>query len=164
VAVSFDSGANIDKIEMRRIVEDDQVQYATPQAELLAWHYRLGHLSFYRIQKLAERGDLPAYLKDAKAPRCASCMFGKATRTPWRTRAPVNAMTVPPATAPGAVVGVDQLISATPGLVGQMRGILTKKRYTVSTVFVDHLLQQPLLRASAAVDSDGSHPGSEEGV
>jgi hypothetical protein len=138
MTVDFNSGANISKTRQRQIVEDDPVQFNNPQAELLAWHYRLGHLSFPRIQKLAQRGDLPAYLKDAKIPRCSSCMFGKATRKPWRTKAPVNQQVVPPATAPGAVVGVDQLISATPGLVGQMRGALTVKRYTVSTVFVDH--------------------------
>jgi hypothetical protein len=65
-------------------------------------------------------------------------MFGKATRRPWRTRAPVNQLQVPPATAPGAVVSVDQLISSTPGFVGQMRGSLTLQRYKVSTIFIDH--------------------------
>lgn len=138
VTVAFDSGQDIAKVQLNQIIEDDEAHYANPQAELLAWHYQLGHLPFGRIKKLVERGDLPAYLKDAKTPRCASCMFGKASRRPWRTKAPPNRNTIPPATAPGAVVGVDQLISATPGLVGQMRGTLTKHRYTVSTVFVDH--------------------------
>jgi hypothetical protein len=138
LTVAFDNGQDISRQQLARLVEDDEAQYANPTAELLAWHYRLGHLPFGRIKKLAERGDLPTYLKDARVPRCASCLFGKAHRRPWRTKAPPNQYTVPPPTAPGAVVGVDQLISATPGLVGQMRGTLTKQRYTVSTVFVDH--------------------------
>jgi Reverse transcriptase (RNA-dependent DNA polymerase)/GAG-pre-integrase domain len=138
MTAAFDSGSNISKIQQRQIVEDDPVQFDNPQAELLSWHYRLGHLPFGRIKKLAARGDLPSYLLQAKVPRCASCLFGKATRRPWRTKAPVNQQQVPPATVPGAVVGVDQLISSTPGFVGQMRGALTRRRYTVSTIFVDH--------------------------
>lgn len=155
MTAAFDSGANVSKIQQRQIVEEDPVQFSNPQAELLAWHYRLGHLSFARIQKLAERDDLPSYLKDAKIPRCSSCMFGKATKRPWRTKAPVNQQAVPPATAPGAVVGVDQLISSTPGLVGQMRGALTRKRYTVSTVFVDHFsgLSYVHLQTTTATES-----------
>ena len=50
--------------------EDEEVQGSTPQAELLAWHYRLGHLPFDRIKRLAERGDLPARLAKCKAPKC----------------------------------------------------------------------------------------------
>ena len=33
---------------------------------------------------------------------------------------------------------MDQMISATPGLIAQMKGFITQKRYTVTTVFVDH--------------------------
>ena len=138
VTAAFECGKELSTIELTKIVEEDEVRFSNPQAELLSWHYRLAHLPFGRIQKMAERGDLPSYLKDAKVPRCASCLFGKATRRPWRTKAPVNQQVIPPATAPGAVVGVDQLISTTAGFVGQMRGLLTRRRYTVSTVFVDH--------------------------
>ena len=35
-------------------------------------------------------------------------------------------------------MSVDQLVSPTPGLIAQLRGIPTKKRYTVATIFVDH--------------------------
>jgi len=87
---------------------------------------------------MVKRGDLPKSLLDCQVPVCAACEFGKATKRPWRTRAPLNKKVVPPITGPGAVVGVDQLISSTLGFIGQMRGILTQKRYTVSTVFVDY--------------------------
>jgi hypothetical protein len=33
---------------------------------------------------------------------------------------------------------MDQMISSTPGLIGQMKGFLTHQRYTATTVFVDH--------------------------
>ena len=38
---------------------------------------------------------------------------------------------------PGELVSVDQLISPTLGFIAQMCGILTTKRYTCSTVYVD---------------------------
>jgi hypothetical protein len=120
------------------IPEDEDVQQATPQAELLAWHYRLGHTSFEKIKQMAGRGDLPRNLATCKTPKCAACLYGKATRRAWRSKSPANKLTTPPATSPGAVVAVDQMISATPGFIAQMRGFITRKRYTVTTVFVDH--------------------------
>ena len=65
-------------------------------------------------------------------------MFGKATRRQWRTNALVNAQKIQPVTAPGFVVAIDQMISETPGLVAQMTGFITRKRYKLTTVFVDH--------------------------
>jgi hypothetical protein len=87
---------------------------------------------------MAARGDLPSRLLTCKTPRCAACMYGKATRRPWRTNAPVNSISTPPATSPGAVVAIDQMVSSTPGLIAQMKGFPTRKRHTITTVFVDH--------------------------
>ena len=124
--------------EMELPPEDEDVQGLTPQAELLAWHYRLGHAPFGKILKMAERGELPAYLSTCRVPKCAACMFAKATRRPWRTKALPNENKIPPVLAPGNVVSVDQLMTDTPGLIAQMKGFLTRKRYTACTVFVDH--------------------------
>jgi hypothetical protein len=132
------SPADDAKEESIQIPEDKELQYDTAQAELLGWHYRLGHIPFAKIKKMAGRGDLPAYLARAKPSKCSACLFAKATKRAWRSRSPVNSMTTPPATSPGAVVAVDQLISGTPGLIGQLRGFITGKRYLVATVFVDH--------------------------
>ena len=41
-------------------------------------------------------------------------------------------------TSPGDCVSVDQLESPTPGFIGQVKGLLTRKCYQVTTVFVDH--------------------------
>ena len=38
---------------------------------------------------------------------------------------------------PGEVVSMDQMVSPTAGLVAQMTGILTNKRYQYATVYVD---------------------------
>ena len=42
-----------------------------PQAELLGWHYRLGHFSFKLIKAMAEVGLLPKKLAKAPIPKCA---------------------------------------------------------------------------------------------
>jgi hypothetical protein len=42
------------------------------------------------------------------------------------------------ATKAGQCVSVDQLISTQVGFIAQLKGTLTKKRYTAATVFVDH--------------------------
>lgn len=40
-------------------------------------------------------------------------------------------------THPGHTVSVDQLVSPTPGLIAQMTGVLTTKRYKYATMYVD---------------------------
>jgi hypothetical protein len=42
------------------------------------------------------------------------------------------------ATKEGQCVSVDQMISMQLGFIAQLKGTLTKKRYTVATIFVDH--------------------------
>jgi hypothetical protein len=118
--------------------EDVEIQANTLQAQLLAWHYRLGHIPFAKIRQMASRGDLPVGLATCQIPKCAACMYGKATRRAWRTKSSVNAIANKRVTAPGAVVSMDQLVSSVPGLIGQMKGFITRKRYTVATVFIDH--------------------------
>jgi len=135
------------------VTEDEDVQGLSPQAELLVWHYRLGHISFRRILKMVERGDLPKRLLSVTILKCAACLCGKATLRAWRTRAPVNKFRAPPATSPGAVVAVDQLVSSTPGLISQMKGFLTRKRYTVTTVFVDHFSGLSYVHSQMSTDA-----------
>ncbi|CAB9519768.1 unknown protein [Seminavis robusta] len=117
VTHTFRMKKDLHKIEVEPVADDRYLKYRTDQADILAWHYRLGHLSFERIRKLAERGDLPSKLASARAPKCSSCMFGKATRRPWRARTPSNQALPLSADAPGAIVGVDQMILPTPGFI-----------------------------------------------
>jgi hypothetical protein len=68
---------------------------------------------------------------------CTGCLYGKAKRKPWRTKPTREGARSRVATQPGECVSVDQMVSSTPGLIAQMRGIPTTKRYTCATVFVD---------------------------
>ena len=112
----------------------------TPTAELLHIHYQLSHLPFSAIQLMAKNGHLPKRLVNCRVPHCAACLYGKATKRPWRnkpsTSTPLAKIKV--ATAPGQCISVDQMASPSPGLIAQLKGIPTTRRYTTATIFVDH--------------------------
>jgi len=40
--------------------EEKDIDAVSPEAELMMWHYRLGHLSFGCIRNMAKRVTLPA--------------------------------------------------------------------------------------------------------
>jgi hypothetical protein len=60
--------------------QQDQIHSKDPTAQLLHWHYWLGHLPFKTIQAMAHQGQLPSSLKNCKIPQCAACLYGKATK------------------------------------------------------------------------------------
>jgi len=108
------------------IERDDLENAMTPTAELLRTHYRLSHLSFANIQGMAKRGDLPSRLADCRIPKCTSCLYGKATKRPWRNKPSGKFESkIRIATKPGEVISVDRLESPTPGLYGQLKGAAT---------------------------------------
>ena len=70
-------------------------------------------------------------------------MFGTAHRKPWRFKRTKDGtdstLRGEKISEPGDTVGVDQLISAQPGLVPQEKGLLTRARIWAATVFVDYV-------------------------
>jgi Reverse transcriptase (RNA-dependent DNA polymerase) len=117
---------------------DDDVELAKPQEELMRLHIRLGHLPFFKLRAMAQSGLLPRKILHCTTPKCAACMYAKATRRPWRSNEAGQPVQPRQALTPGACVSIDQLESSTPGLVAQLKGIPTKARYRAATVFVDH--------------------------
>ena len=107
------------------------------EALFLSWHIKLGHLPFSLLRWLATLGLIPKRLRKCRNLVCPACMYGKQRRKPWRTKGKVKT-TMRRANQPGECVSVDQLVSQTPGLIGQTTGKLTTSRYHVATVFVDH--------------------------
>ena len=118
------------------IPDDPEAKLLDPQDELLRWHYRLGHLPFDRIKRLANKGQLPKRLLTCHMPFCAACQYGKMTKRPWRVKGDDKG-TAKTATYPGQVVSVNQLESTSPGFIAQLKGTLTQQRYRYATVFVD---------------------------
>jgi hypothetical protein len=91
--------------------EDEQTMLAAldQQAELMRWHYRLGHLPFSRLKQLATNGEIPKKLAKVAPPKCAGCLFGAMTKIPWRGKETKASHEVFVATKPGECVSVDQM-------------------------------------------------------
>jgi hypothetical protein len=107
-------------------------------AKLLRYHFKYGHVPFRRLQEMAQQGTIPPRLGKCPIPPCATCMFGKAHRQPKQSKSKKTLTDPEEVKAPGDLVSVDVLVSSTPGLVAQMAGFLTRKRYKYACVFVDH--------------------------
>ena len=117
--------------------EEDKVENLS--AELLRVHHQFNHVGFGKLQAMAKSGILPKRLSTCKVPLCSACLYGKATKRPWRDKPKLEPASNPiPIRYSGQCVSVDMLKSPTPGLVAQMAGFLTGKRYRYATIFVDH--------------------------
>jgi hypothetical protein len=119
------------------IVDEEDRLEENKSAELLKIHQSMGHLSFAKLQVMAQRGVFPKKYAKCAIPACSACLYSKATRRQWRHRNSNNKDEAVTPIEPGDVVSVDQLISPTPGLIAQMTGIPTRERYNVATVYVD---------------------------
>ena len=123
------------------IVEEGKMK--NEEDELLRIHYKLGHLSFAKIRFMASLGWIEPKLAKCRVPTCAGCLYGKATRKPWRTKGISNSILV--SSKPGDVIFIDQLTVTTPGLIGQVTGYLTHERYNYATVFLDNFSDAPYI-------------------
>ena len=62
-------------------LEPEDPELPDAQQELLRWHLQLGHLSFKKLRLMALSGCIPRRLATCRAPKCAACLYGKATKT-----------------------------------------------------------------------------------
>ena len=118
------------------IIDEEDRQKSTPEAELLMAHLRFQHISFSKLQEMARQGILPRKLAHCKIPSCSACLYGKATKRTWRSKLGKQ-RTENKTLKPGEVISVDQMVSPVPGLIAQMVGFLMRQRYKYATVFVD---------------------------
>lgn len=81
---------------------------------------------------------LPRTILQVTPPKCAACHYGAMTRKPWRTSKKISGIKPTPIHRPGDCVSIDQMESSVSGFVAQLKGQLTRRRYSVTTVFVDH--------------------------
>ena len=122
-------------------------------AELLEIHQRYGHISFRRMVKMAKEGTINKKYTTCPIPTCSACLFAKAGRQQWRDKKRNNYKPIRNE-SPGVCVSVDQLVSPTPGLVAQMSGRLTTKRYKYATVFVDQATRLGYVYLQTSPDAD----------
>ncbi len=71
------------------------------EAELMRWHYRLGHASFKKLHLLALNGEIPKKLAKIRPLRCAGCLFGAMTKVAWHGKEQKARHSVFTATKPG---------------------------------------------------------------
>ena len=117
------------------VVDEQDRQESTPEAELLMVHHPLHHISFSKLQEMARQGILPRQLAQCKTPTCSVCLYGKATKRAWRSKEKRQRQQNQ-VLKPGKIISVDQMVSPVPGLIAQMVGFLKKQRYKYATVFV----------------------------
>ena len=58
------------------IIDEEDRQKSTPEAELLMAHHRFRHISFSKLQEMAHQGILPRRLAHCKIPSCSACLYG----------------------------------------------------------------------------------------
>ena len=138
---NHESSQELTDANKERTIQESTARDSKQEAsqELLRWHVRLGHAPMNHLRKLAQIGTIPRRLAKSETPKCASCEFGKASRKPWRSKPQQGIQNkIKETTFPGECISVDQMESPSPGLVAQIKGIPTTKRYHAATVFVDH--------------------------
>jgi hypothetical protein len=139
-----------------KFVDDAAVNLIRQKQQRLATiHEQLGHLSFSRLRLLAKARLIPHDLASVDPPTCPGCAYGKAHRKPWRHKG-TNRRPIKPATSPGQVVSIDQLISPTEGFVPTHRGTPTTLRYQGATVFVDHFSDFTYVHLMTKMDGEST--------
>jgi hypothetical protein len=108
--------------------KDAPLAAADDQAELMRWHYRLGHLHFPKLKQLTINGEIPKNLAKVTPPKCAGCLFGVMTKLPWHGKEKKSSHLFV-ATKPGETVSVNQMALTKVEFFAQLKGTLTKKRY-----------------------------------
>jgi hypothetical protein len=135
-----DDLVNIPQNEIEQIMSAVDQQTSKLQRELLSHHYRLKHLPFPALQRLAKKGVIPKQLEKVKIPLCYACMMGKQTKRPWRGKGKKNIRHIrkPEECFAGANTSTDHMISPYGGLIPQLKGKLMRAKYYAATIFVDH--------------------------
>ena len=96
------------------------------EALFLMWHTKLGHKPFRNVCWAAKLGLLPRKRQQCWNIVCPACLYSKQRKRPWRYKGKEYLQHhIKKCTKPGKCVSVDQLISSTPGLVGQTTGKMT---------------------------------------
>jgi hypothetical protein len=131
---------SIPETEIETITKAIESTISPDQQELMAIHWKMKHLPFSDIKRLAEVGAIPKRLAKVKPPLCPSCLMGRQHRKPWRGRGKKERRSIrqPEDNFAGANTSTDQMVSPSGGLIPQLKGKLMRAKYYAATIFVDH--------------------------
>ena len=91
------------------------------QKELLHYHYKLKHLPFSVLKRLAKEGIIPSHLEKVPSPLCYGCQMGHQHKKPWRGKGKkMKHIRRDQDDLPGANTSTDQLVSPYGGLIPQV--------------------------------------------
>jgi hypothetical protein len=133
-------------VNLPKLSESKLEQISKPQSldsnqqEFIKLYHKLSHLPILAMIMLAEKGRIRKKFAKLKhrLPICMSCIFGTAHRKPWHSKGSKESIRNESNNAPGKCISMDQLVSAQPGLIPQMAGVLPNLHIWGATVFVDH--------------------------
>ena len=131
----------LSKTELQQLWRPTTDDTVSPSHRLtLYWHHRLRCAPLRTLQRLSARGVLPSCIQHVRTmPLCASCAFATAHRKGWRTKKLADShIRKKNQTRPGDGTSCDHIVSHQPGLIPQVSGILTNKRYWGSVIYCDH--------------------------
>ena len=111
-----DLPAVIEEDDTSIIIDKEDRQKSTLEAELLMAHHRFQHISFSKLQEKARHGILPRRLAHCKIPSCSACFYRKASKRTWPSKQGKQKQEKK-ALKPGVVISVDQMVSPVPGLI-----------------------------------------------
>ncbi len=153
--IKFDLDGKVAMDKRIQIPEDPTSESVRiTSAQLLDIHQKYGHVGFSRLKEMARQGIISSKYATCPIPVCSACMFAKARRKRWRDK-PRSKYENFMASYPGERVSVDQLESPSiPGLIAQMTGTLTTKRYKYATVFVDQYTKMGYVHLQKSPDVD----------
>ena len=138
-----DAASKLSEDELDNIT--NPVTLSPLQEEFLDLQEQFWNLPFTVMFRLVKMGFLPTKSLNLtnKALPCVSCLLGQAHIKPWRFKntnyGNVSSLRGNDISKLGDTIGVDQLISAQPGLVPQEKGIMTRARIWAATVFIDYV-------------------------
>ena len=135
-------------------VRDENLNLSTAEKELLKWHYRLGHLSFRRIQSLLRTGIFShsessrllhrSACRVRQPPKCAACLYGKQSARPIPNRSctivrDIGGNLLSGDLHPGQRTSIDHFICSTKGRCLESAGKTKEENmFSGGIVFVDH--------------------------
>jgi hypothetical protein len=129
---------NIEPSQLEHILS---TQSLSPlQEEMMSHHCRLHHTPSPKLITMAENREILKRLAALKghSPICLACLFGQAHKRPWQSKSKQkHPICKPTDDAPGKKASLDQMVSAQPGLIPQMSGVLQ--------IFMSWLLQSLLI-------------------
>ena len=135
-------------------VREEKLNLSEAEKELLKWHYRLGHLSFRRIQSLLRSGVF-SHSESSRAlhrsayrirhpPKCAACLYGKQSARPIPNKSSTivwdaGGGILSGGLHPGQRTSIDHFISSTRGRRFESAGKSKEEdMFSGGIIFVNH--------------------------